>query len=83
MSRLLELHLSNIKPVAEQMGEGAAGKGYPSDELTGLECASLCDDTPCSQVRHQQVEAAQIEVAPEDRPDGFGLGLIEALSPDF
>ncbi|MDI1342773.1 MAG: hypothetical protein PSV22_01550 [Pseudolabrys sp.] len=41
----LEVHLSNVKPVAEQVGEGPSGERDGSYRKASLERALLCDDT--------------------------------------
>jgi hypothetical protein len=77
----LEREFADVEPVAEQVGEGTAGKGNAADDLTGLQDAPFGDDASLSQVSHQQVEAAEVEVALEDGPDSLGLFLIDRDLP--
>ena len=56
----LEHHLANVEPVAEQIGEGASREPNPADLLSRLQGAPLCDDALTPQVRHEQVEAAEL-----------------------
>ena len=37
----------------------------------------LGDDAPLAEVCHEQVQAAKLEIAAEDRPHAFGLGIID------
>src|SRR6516164_7765761 len=60
------------------MGERTSGKGYAADGLAGLKRADLGDDAPPAKVSHQQVEAAELEIAAEDGPDPFCLSFIDA-----
>ena len=55
----LECHLSNVEPVAKQMGERTARERDAADGLSGLQGADLGDDALLAQVGHQQVEAAE------------------------
>ena len=55
----LECHLSNVEPVAEQVGEGSARE---RDATCGFSCfqgADLGDDAPITQLGHDPVEAAE------------------------
>lgn len=73
----LEGYLSDVEPVAQKMGERAAGKWNPADHLAGFEDASLGDDVPFAQVGHHQIEAAQLKIAAENIPDAVGLSVID------
>lgn len=72
-----ERYFANIEPVTKQMGEGTAGEGDPANDLPGLQGAFLGDYASPSQVGHQQVEAAKVEIAPEDGADGLGFLLVD------
>ena len=73
----LEDHLPNVEAVAKQMGERPARERNAADGLACLQRADLGDDAPLAQVGHQQVEAAELEIAAEDGPDPLGLGFID------
>ena len=73
----LEGHLSDVEPIAKQMGERTARERNAADGLSCLQRADLGDDAPFAQVGHQQVEAAELEIAAEDGPDPLGLGFID------
>ena len=73
----LEDHLADVEPVAKQMGERTAREGNAADGLSCLQGPHLGDDASFAQVRHQQVEAAKLEIAAEDGPDAVGLGFID------
>ena len=59
----LEGHLSNVKPVAKEISERTACEGNATNGLACLQGPHLGDDAPFAQVRHQQVEAAKLEIA--------------------
>src|SRR5207253_10579581 len=69
----LEGDLADVEPVAQKMGERAAGEWNTADRATGLERSHLGDDPPLAKVGHQQVEAAKLEVAAEDAPNPLGF----------
>ena len=62
----LEDYLADVKPVAKQMGERTACEGDAPDGFACLQSSHLGDDASCAQVRHQQVEAAKLEIAAKD-----------------
>src|SRR5437660_8082656 len=51
------------------MGERSARERDAADGLPGLERPHLGDDAPLAQVGHEQIEAAELEVAAEDGSD--------------
>ena len=73
----LEGHLANVEAVAQQVGERSARERNAADGLPGLQRPDLGDDAPLAQVGHQQIEAAELEIAAEDGPDPLGLGFID------
>ena len=77
----LEDHLADVKPVAKQMGEWTACEGDAPDGFACLESPHLGDNASCAQVRHQQVEAAELEIAAKDVADTVGLGFIDGDLP--
>ncbi len=68
----LEPDFTDIEAIAQQMCERSAREGNSADHL-GLQCAPLGNDASLSQVGKQQIEAAQVQVALENRADGLGL----------
>src|SRR6266702_7590638 len=66
-------HLSEVEPVAQKMGERAAGKRDSPNRAARLERPDLGHDPPLPQVDHQPVEAAKSEIAAEDRANPLGL----------
>jgi hypothetical protein len=73
----LEDHLSDVKPVAKEISERAACEGNATNGLPCLQGPHLGDDAPVAQVRHQQVEAAKVEIAAEDGPDAVSFSIID------
>src|SRR5215467_14149577 len=71
----LEGDLADIEPIAQEIGERTAGEGDPSNRSSGLERSQLGHDPPFTQVGHEAVEAAKLEIAPEDGADPLGLRL--------
>src|ERR1700716_606656 len=69
----LKEDLPNVEPIAQKMGERAAGERDPSDGLPGLESSQLCDDPPLAEVCHQAVEAPKLEIAAKDGPNPLGF----------
>src|ERR1700704_3011813 len=67
--------LADVEPVAQKMGERAAGEWDPADRAPGLERSHLGDDPSLTKVGHQQVEAAKLQIPPKDGPDPFGFLL--------
>src|SRR5712692_3727483 len=65
----LEGDLADVEPIAQKMGERAAGEWNPSDCVPGLERSHLGDDPALAKVGHQQVEAAKLQILPKDGPD--------------
>src|SRR5216684_1287425 len=65
--------LPNVEPVAQKMGERAAGERNPSNGLAGLERSYLGDGPAFAEVCHQPVEAPQLEVAAKDGPNPLGF----------
>src|SRR5215475_4184273 len=66
---------SDLEPIAQEMGERTARERDAADRASGLERSLLGDDPPPTQVGHQQVEAAELEIAPKDGPHPLGLLL--------
>src|SRR5947208_16898560 len=54
---VLEGDLADVEPIAQKMGERAAGKWDAADRAPGLERSHLGDDPPLAKVGHQHVEA--------------------------
>ena len=59
----LEDHLAEVKPIAKQMCERTACEGDAPDGFACLQGPHLGDNASYAQVRHQQVEAAKLEIA--------------------
>src|SRR6516164_8475907 len=74
----LESDFADIEAIAKQMRERATRERYAADGLAGLERADLGDDASLAQLSHQQIEAAELEIAAEDGPDPFRLSVIDA-----
>src|SRR5206468_2059991 len=62
---------------AAEMGERSACERDGAYGLSGLERPHLGDDAPLSQVGHEQIEAAELEVAAEDGSDRLCFRRIE------
>src|SRR6516164_10844646 len=62
----LEGDFADIEAIAKQMRERATCERYAADGLAGLKHAGLGDNAPPVQVSHQEVEAAELEIAAED-----------------
>ena len=73
----LEADLADIEAIAKEVRERTARKRNAADRLAGPQFTDLGDDAPLAQLGHQQVEAAELEVAAEDGPDPLGLGLVD------
>src|SRR5262245_17858819 len=73
----LERYFANIEAIAKQVGERPTCERDSTDLLSRLERPYLGDDPPLAQVGHQQVEAAELEIAAEYGPDALGLVLID------
>src|SRR6266571_3926011 len=71
----LEHDLANVEPIAQKMGERAAGEWDPANRAPGLERSHLGDDRSLAKVGHQQVEAAKLQIPPKDGPDSSGFLL--------
>jgi hypothetical protein len=78
----LEEHLSDVKSVAQQVSKRTAGEANAANGLAALQGPQFGDNAALAQVRHQPVEAAQLQIAPEDDSDalrqkhkGAGNGL--------
>ena len=56
----LECHLSNVEPVAEQVGERSARERDAADGFSCFQGADLGDDALIAQVGHEQIEAAEL-----------------------
>src|SRR6267142_3366552 len=69
----LEGDLADVEPIAQKMGERAAGEWDAANRSPGLERSHLGDDPPLAKVGHQQVEAAKRQISPKDGPDPLGL----------
>src|SRR5258708_30063215 len=65
----LEGDLADVEPIAQKMGERAAGKWDSANCASGLEGSHLGDDPPLAKVDHQAIEAAEIQIPPDDGPD--------------
>ena len=68
-----ENHLAEVEPIAQKMGEGTAGERDPTNRAPGLERSHLGDDPSLTKVGHQQVEAAKLQIPPEDGSNPFGF----------
>ena len=53
-----------VEAISKQMGERPTDERNAADPHSGLEFAHLGDEPTVAQVGHQQVEAAQFEIAP-------------------
>ncbi|HEX3163708.1 MAG TPA: hypothetical protein VHQ92_14115, partial [Pseudolabrys sp.] len=73
----LERHLSDVEPVAQQVPKRATRKWDTPNGLAGLQPAFLCDNASLAQVGHKQNQAAELEITAKDRPNRFGLSLID------
>src|SRR5260370_21075388 len=69
----LEGDLADVEPIAQKMGERAAGEWDPADRAPGLERSHLGNDPALAKVGHQQVEAAKLQIPPKDGPDALSL----------
>src|SRR5205807_4813456 len=69
----LEDDLADVEPIAQKMGERAAGERDAANRAPGLERSHLGDDPPLAKVGHQQVEAAQLQIPPKDGSNALSL----------
>jgi hypothetical protein len=69
----LESDLADVEPIAEKMGERAAGEWDAANRAPGLERSHLGDNPPPAKVGHQQVEAAKLQIPPKDGPNPVGF----------
>jgi len=69
----LEGDLADVEPIAQKMGEWAAGEWDAANRAPGLERSHLGDDFPLAEVGHQQVEAAKLQIPPKDGPNALSL----------
>src|SRR5438552_4979833 len=58
----LEGDLADVEPIAQKMGEWAAGEWDAANGAPGLERSHLGDDPALAKVGHQQVEAAKLQI---------------------
>src|SRR6516162_9217011 len=69
----LEDDLADVEPIAQKMGERAAGESDAANRAPGLERTHLGDDPSLAKVGHQQVEAAKLQIPPKDGPNPLSL----------
>src|SRR6266699_1170218 len=69
----LEGDLADVEPIAQKMGERATGEWDAANRAPGLERSHLGDDPPLAKVGHQRVEAANLQIPPEDGPNALSL----------
>src|SRR5438034_6730298 len=68
----LEGDLADVEPIAQKMGERAAGEWDAANRAPGLERSHLGDDSPLAK-GHQQFEAAKLQIPPKDGPNPLSL----------
>src|SRR5215204_4112723 len=73
----LEWHLSNVKPIVEEVGERSARERNAAHSRARLQRADLADDAALAQVRHKQVQTAELEIPAEDGPHPLSLGFVD------
>src|SRR5437588_11938553 len=69
----LEHDLADIEPIAQEVGERAAGEGDSANRAPALEQSHLGDNSSLAEVGHQAVEAAKLQIAPKDGADPFSF----------
>src|SRR5256886_12165673 len=69
----LEGDLADVEPIAQKMGEWAAGEWDAANGAPGLERSHLGDDPSLAKVSHQPVEAAKLRIPPKDCPEPLSL----------
>src|SRR6267143_4017898 len=69
----LEGDLADVEPIAQKMGERAAGEWDAANGAPSLERSHLGNDPPLAKVGHQQVEAAKLQIPPKDGPNPLSL----------
>src|SRR5438105_5785501 len=69
----LEDDLADVEPIAQKMGERAAGEWDAANRAPSLERTHLGDDPSLAKVGHQQVEAAKLQIPPKDGPHPLGF----------
>src|SRR6202140_3653084 len=74
----LEWHLTDIKAIAQQVGERPAAEGNAAGGRSGLQRANLGDDALFAQLGHQQVQAAKLEITAEDHAHPVRLRLVDS-----
>ena len=73
----LKRHVSDIEAIAKQMGERSARERDAAYGVPDLKRPHLGDDAPHAQVGHEQIEAAELEIAAEDGSDRLCFRLID------
>src|SRR5262249_1787418 len=74
---LLVANLANVDRVGKQLVQGAAREGLTSRALAARGYPDLGDDTTLVEIVPEQPDAAQLQVALIDVPDGLGLDRVD------
>ena len=69
--------LAAIDPVLQHLVKRAAGEGLPAIGLAVRGRAMLADHALGVERGLQFANRAEVEIAPEDRPDRFGFRLVD------
>jgi hypothetical protein len=70
-------HLTDVEPVAEQMGEAADPEGAPANDAAIGELSLFGADAAAVEVLRQRLHRAKLQIAGEDRAHGFGGGRLD------
>jgi hypothetical protein len=71
------MHLAEIDPVLQEVGEGTVGEGNATLVFCDLGVTPLGDDFPAIEFGYQLAEGFQLEIEAEDGADGFCLSLVD------
>src|SRR2546430_15469960 len=69
----LEGDLADVEPIAQKMGERAAGEWDAANRAAGPERSHLGDDPSLTKVGHQQDETAKLQIPLKDGQEHLGL----------
>jgi len=72
---ILEANLSEVKPIAQYIKERALGEGNASPGPAGRQVADLRPEHAFFEIDDQAIDAAELEISPEDRPNLISLVL--------
>ena len=69
--------LADVATVVQEIGEGTSGERDAAKGAPIGARAHLADDSPVAEIGQQRPDAAELEIAPEDRSDPLGVLLMD------